>query len=355
MSKTEIIAKGVCSYPQTEDFVKAKQYIIIEEEGERYLLVKLSNLRSEKVTGVTLDIEQYGESGRKISADKVRLKNICGYPKKAFAVEHKIPIAPDCADCKITVAEAEFGGYTFTPQNLETPSYRIDPPAPVAPIAKAGAKGVKVEPRTLKMPVLLIAVSVLSLLIAFVAIAVQTSIFTRNSDSFLQNGVRYYFADGDNSNGSDIYVSGFKGNFETVNIPEKIEGHRVVGIMKNAFYGNGRIKSVTVRGSVSIGENAFGNCNALKSINLENVTEIGDDAFFGCASLEKVNLKRAERVGKNAFAFCKNLKSVVIAQNDEPIVVCERAFADCTALETVEIGRTVNSDGGERTYADIFS
>ncbi len=355
MSKTEIIAKGVCSYPQTEGFVKARQYIIIEENGKRYLLVKLSNLRGEKVTGVTLYIEQFDETGRKISADKIRLKNICGYPKKSFAVKHKISIASDCVDCKITVTEAEFDGYTFTPHNLEKPSYRIDPPAPVAPIVKAGAKGVKVEPRTLKMPVLLIIVSVLSLLIAFVAIAVQTSLFARNSDSFLQNGVRYGFANGDNSDGSDIYVIGYKGNFETVNIPEKIEGHRVAGIAANAFRGNGKVRSVTIRGSVSVGAEAFYDCGSLKSINLENATSIGAKAFYGCGSLEQVDLKRAVGVGDNAFAYCKMLKSVKIAQDDAPIDLGEYAFAGCSALETVEIGRPIGFRSVQGAEINIFS
>ncbi|MDE6293058.1 MAG: hypothetical protein K2L88_00350, partial [Clostridiales bacterium] len=57
--KYDIVNKGVCSYPQTENFVAAKQYLIINESGKRYLLVRLTNSRAEHVTCATLFVEQY--------------------------------------------------------------------------------------------------------------------------------------------------------------------------------------------------------------------------------------------------------------------------------------------------------
>ena len=82
-------------------------------------------------------------------------------------------------------------------------------------------------------------------------------------------------------------------------------GRSVETIGDYAFYGNKRLKTVSLPASVkSIGKSAFRGCTALTKITLgRNVTKIGTAAFYGDKKLKTIVISSAKlkSVGKQAF------------------------------------------------------
>ncbi|TXK79853.1 leucine-rich repeat domain-containing protein [Paenibacillus sp. N3.4] len=80
--------------------------------------------------------------------------------------------------------------------------------------------------------------------------------------------------------GSFAYISNYVGVDEVVTIPDKVDGHSVIGIGYEAFYLK-KLTSVTIpEGVLSIGRSAFAG-NLLTSVTIPNsVTTIGASAFL---------------------------------------------------------------------------
>ena len=80
-----------------------------------------------------------------------------------------------------------------------------------------------------------------------------------------------------------VNILEYKGNGETVNIPESIDGHKVTSINTQAFVLHFEIKTVTLPdGITSIADRAFAYLSRLSSINLpESLKFIDDTAFEG--------------------------------------------------------------------------
>ncbi len=134
----------------------------------------------------------------------------------------------------------------------------------------------------------------------------------------------------------------FIGNnvFRNCSALESIEGaSNVVTIGKYAFYGCKSLTNVALMYELQyLGEAAFKNCSALQDIMLYKVTEVSPYAFWGCRSLSYVNSVETVRVGKYAFYGCKNLAHVTLIAGEninEVMTVEPMAFAGCTALTSV--------------------
>ncbi|MBQ1538258.1 MAG: leucine-rich repeat domain-containing protein [Ruminococcus sp.] len=122
---------------------------------------------------------------------------------------------------------------------------------------------------------------------------------------------------------------------------------------RRAFYGNRKIKSLTIPSTVEcISEGMFENCISLKKVVMNNKVLSGgvrEDTFRGCTALESVTLPESiEYIGPHAFLGCKSLESIKIPENTRYI---ERgAFLGCSSLENVELGK-----GVLRIYEDAFT
>ena len=105
----------------------------------------------------------------------------------------------------------------------------------------------------------------------------------------------------------------------TANIPDSATynsvTYSVTSIGNEAFYGCGRLTSITIPNSVtSIGRGAFSVCSGLTSVTIgNNVTSIGDLAFSGCSGLTSVTIPGSvTSIGYGAFSFCSGLTKVNI-------------------------------------------
>ena len=110
-------------------------------------------------------------------------------------------------------------------------------------------------------------------------------------------------------------------------------------IEKYAFYNCSKLETVVLPEECkNIGTRAFYNCKSLKSINLDNAKIISDEAFRYCSNLEDVgtnNLSKIYTVGDYGFAGTgiNNLNLAILSR------VGVGAFASCSKLTTVELGR----------------
>ena len=107
-----------------------------------------------------------------------------------------------------------------------------------------------------------------------------------------------------------------------------------------AFYRCDNLETVTMKDSVTaIGKSAFQECVKLSSITLSKaITTVSSNAFNGCTSLTTVDLSTScQTIEASAFIGCSNLTTVTIS--DKITYVNAYAFMDCTKLEyTVENG-----------------
>lgn len=165
-------------------------------------------------------------------------------------------------------------------------------------------------------------------------------------------------------------VSGFSecDYLVSVEIPEGVEE-----ISAYAFANCFSLSSVTLPDSlVTIGESAFDTCQALENIELpKNLKVIGDSAFYQ-SCLNSLELPEGiESIGTGAFyetpitgvvnvhgavlapsAFANStLTGVVFETNGETLTIPERAFYNCTNLQSVQLPENVKVTAGPYAFA----
>ncbi len=101
----------------------------------------------------------------------------------------------------------------------------------------------------------------------------------------------------------------------TVTIPASVNGFRVVGVGKYAFY----------------------NCYKLTEVVLpDDVLFLKYDAFYGCSQLTKINMPNSlETIASYAFEYCSALQSLVIPEAVSSIE--ENAFKGCSGLKSIQV------------------
>ena len=137
----------------------------------------------------------------------------------------------------------------------------------------------------------------------------------------------------------------------SLNIPNEIDGNKIIGIGSEAFNNCLGLKSVTIPdGLTSIGARAFCGCNGLTSVTIGNsVTSIGDYAFSGCADLTSVTIPDSvTSIGDGTFYNCSGLTRITIPNGVTSIG--DYAFFDCAGLTSVIIPDSVTSIGDFAFY-----
>ena len=142
---------------------------------------------------------------------------------------------------------------------------------------------------------------------------------------------RYEYADlRDGYDEDDNFVAGYKGDGETVTVPDTVNGKAVTSVKDYAFSGTG-VKQVTLPDTISV---------------------LPDRIFDSCTLLQTVAFSAVTSVGKLAFSDCTKLES--IAFESGLIEIGERAFEGCSALATLTLPDTVKTIGANCFYGCAF-
>lgn len=92
-------------------------------------------------------------------------------------------------------------------------------------------------------------------------------------------------------------ITGYEGNKTELSVPSRIEGEKVIGIHRKAFFNTPELYRIYLP---------------------ETVQSIGDWAFAHCRDLEEVYLPRKEYVlGKSLFMECSSLKRICLMEPNE--------------------------------------
>lgn len=111
------------------------------------------------------------------------------------------------------------------------------------------------------------------------------------------------------------YIDEYIGDAKIVKIPEELDGNKVVGIERDAFYNYNNFEEI---------------------IFSSGITEIEDFTFSGVYSLKRAVLNEGlERIGERAFISCENMSEIVIPSTLKSIG--NFAFCECKSLKSVEL------------------
>ena len=113
-------------------------------------------------------------------------------------------------------------------------------------------------------------------------------------------------------------------SFETICIPETINGYEVVRIGEGAFMHKTGITEIVIPDTVTeIGADAFFNCFDLKRINMpSNLKTIGRRAFYD-TSIDNAELPYGLlEIGSEAFYYCSSLSEILIPDSVTDIGAC---------------------------------
>jgi len=90
--------------------------------------------------------------------------------------------------------------------------------------------------------------------------------------------------------GTDATITGYSGSLSEIEIPDYIEGKKVIALGDDAFMSRKSLVSAVIPDSVGIiGDRAFFKCTGLTAVVLgSSVISIGDRTFSECRSLESV-------------------------------------------------------------------
>lgn len=216
------------------------------------------------------------------------------------------------------------------------------------------------------------------------AFAEDATAATEDPNTFTDETLTYTYVDG------GVSVTACDSGVTDLNIPEYIDGYKILSIGDQAFYSCTKLETLTLPDSItSIGEAAFYGCSALTELTLpssittisngmfgycyaltsfevpDTVTAIGDYAFSNCRYLEQITIPDSVTLlGNNSFEYCMNLKTLALPDTIESIgglcfVACaslpeltlpkslvnigELCFVGCAAMERFSIDSSNNA------------
>ena len=170
----------------------------------------------------------------------------------------------------------------------------------------------------------------------------ESSGISVSAASELVSGSYKYKVLGDNT----VQITGYTGKAASVTIPSTLGGKTVTSIGYSAFSMNSTLTSVAFPDTLKeIGSVAFLGCAKLQAVSFgKGLQKIGSSAFAQNKLTSVTIPANVTQIGEKAFENCTSLKSVTI-KSGETATVDNYAFHGCSALTTVDFGKTVSAIG----------
>ncbi|MDY4592944.1 MAG: leucine-rich repeat protein [Eubacteriales bacterium] len=186
------------------------------------------------------------------------------------------------------------------------------------------------------------------LIVAIIASIIMVIVFaTRHGDQSSSGNFEY------TTSGMSCTITGYTGDDETVYIPERIAGKKVVAIKEGTFKGKSvvNIEFNGNYGDISIGEGAFSNMSSLVYVKLpQGLTKIPNKAFYDCKKLTHVTIpSTVMNIGDYAFYNCSSLVYSGASEDDgiifpgDLLSVGKYAFYGCNAIAKLTLNDKLES------------
>ena len=164
--------------------------------------------------------------------------------------------------------------------------------------------------------------------------------------------------------GTDVYIPDY---ISTENGDGTTSVVKIVGIEKDAFAGNDKLKSIKLSKHITeIPDQAFEGCSSLTSVKAEGLQTIGDKAFSGCSSLDEFTVStNIKMLGKNAFAGAgkvtvnaknSDIANAAITSGATKLIVNLADMEDTLANKTYDITKSTDYfelNGGNKAYKGL--
>lgn len=138
-----------------------------------------------------------------------------------------------------------------------------------------------------------------------------------------------------------------KGKLDSkLNVPDEIDGHKIVSIGREAFRDDTCVTEVVIEEGVeSIAENVFLNCTSLKDISFpSSIKEIGTSAFKNTA-WEKQKLKEADGIVVNSILIevKSDIKEYTVPEDVN--YIASGVFYNNSVIEQIHFGTKIEKIG----------
>ncbi|MCQ2483519.1 MAG: DUF4214 domain-containing protein [Clostridia bacterium] len=183
----------------------------------------------------------------------------------------------------------------------------------------------------------------LSILLAVVLTITSVICFTGSKSVFADTTEQFIYDTDANGN---LILAGYSGTGTDLEIPEAVNGKKVISVKADAFKGCKTITSVKFPETVTtIGNNAFLDCSGLKSVTMtDKITAIGTCAFKNCTALESITFPATmTTISESICESCLSLTSVTIPSS--VTTVNKKAFFNCPNLGQVYLSDKVTTIG----------
>ncbi len=151
------------------------------------------------------------------------------------------------------------------------------------------------------------------------------------------------------ANGRTASITDYRGSETSITIPSVIDGYTVKDIKKISAK-KANVSNIYISdGIISFGNNAFLNMPYLQTVRLPNTLEaISSGAFRKCTLLNNVVIPPSVKViHSKAFSGCTSLTDISVPKD---VQIFSAAFADCTALEQIDISNASSKQFGAGVF-----
>lgn len=113
------MTKGVYGYPQPEDFLALKQYIFIEQDEKRCLLLNFENEMELPITETAFTVRQLDAAGNEIGSVDIVYSNISIEAGASYSADKGIVVDENCVGCIVKVKYVICGKFKYVSKSGE--------------------------------------------------------------------------------------------------------------------------------------------------------------------------------------------------------------------------------------------
>ena len=107
------IDKGVYSHKQVNGYMVVKQFMVVEREEKRCLILRFLNESDFEVNAMIFTVTQRDTAGEIIGTSNIKLTHLSVAAGELFSPESGVIIAPECADFEVEMQTVISGKYRY--------------------------------------------------------------------------------------------------------------------------------------------------------------------------------------------------------------------------------------------------